>query len=216
LKILLIDSSSKNVEFGYFNGEKLYEKKLNRESTADSLIYEIKEDFTRNGFKFSEIEYVSLSNGPGSFTGLRIGSAIAKGICFGLGARLVEVITLDIIANKVSSDKVIVPLIFSNMKSEEFYYNGYVKTDNVLKHISGYKIGRLESIDTEGKVFVINEPEQKDLLNERESIDVSGLSSMQSQLELTLQRIEKNLFSDITVSEPFYIKSFEPLKTASV
>lgn len=216
MKILLIDSSSRSVEFGFYDGNKLYEKKLNRESNADSLIYEIKESFTRNNFKFSEIEYVSLSNGPGSFTGLRIGSAIAKGICYVLGAKLIEVLTLDIIANKADSDKVMVPLIYSNMKSEEFYYNGYIKNDKVLKHISGYRIGRLENIDTEDKVFVINEPGQKELLAGKSIIDVSGLSNIESQLELTLQKIDKKLFADIHSSEPFYIKSFEPLKPANV
>ena len=41
---------------------------------------------------------VALSAGPGSYTGLRVGSSTAKGICFGAGVPLISVGTLDILA----------------------------------------------------------------------------------------------------------------------
>ena len=46
------------------------------------------------GIAFSEIDAISLSSGPGSYTGLRIGSSTAKGLCFALKIPLISVPTL--------------------------------------------------------------------------------------------------------------------------
>ena len=43
------------------------------------------------------IEAVALSEGPGSYTGLRIGTSTAKGLCYGLNVPLIPVPTLDIL-----------------------------------------------------------------------------------------------------------------------
>ncbi len=41
------------------------------------------------------LDAVVVSAGPGSYTGLRIASSLAKGLCFGLGIPLVAVLTID-------------------------------------------------------------------------------------------------------------------------
>ncbi len=45
------------------------------------------------------LDAVVVSAGPGSYTGLRIASSLAKGLCFGLGIPLVAVLTLDMMAS---------------------------------------------------------------------------------------------------------------------
>jgi tRNA threonylcarbamoyladenosine biosynthesis protein TsaB len=57
------------------------------------------EDLLRDtGLALGDLDGVAVSLGPGSFTGLRVGLALAKGICFGRGLPLVGVPTLDCIA----------------------------------------------------------------------------------------------------------------------
>jgi tRNA threonylcarbamoyladenosine biosynthesis protein TsaB len=51
-----------------------------------------------HGLAVRDVDRVALVQGPGSFTGLRIGMAFAKGLCVGLGAEMVVISTLELLA----------------------------------------------------------------------------------------------------------------------
>jgi len=212
LNILLIESSSKIIEFAYNkNGNFVILKKLSNDRNADDLVYELKMAFDEQGFRFGEIQYVALSNGPGSFTGLRIGSAVAKGICFAVKSLLVELVTLDILANKagkVSDGKVIVPLIFSNSKSGEFYTCEYRYSDGRADRISEYCVRKTEELETENRIFVINEKTDFDFPVNIIPLNLSETGNMESMYNLALHSISKGNFSDYYESEPFYMMKF--------
>ena len=65
------------------------------------------------------IEAVALSEGPGSYTGLRIGASTAKGLCYGLNIPLIPVPTLDVLceaarkslSSEVNLEAVLIPMI---------------------------------------------------------------------------------------------------------
>ncbi len=60
----------------------------------------------------STVDAIALAAGPGSFTGLRIGSATAKGLGFAMGVPLIEIPTLDGLAcNLYGTDKLICPIM---------------------------------------------------------------------------------------------------------
>ena len=212
MNILLIESSSKIIEFAYNkNGNFVILKKLSNDRNADDLVFETKKAFDEQGLKFSEIQYVALSNGPGSFTGLRIGSAVAKGICFAVKSQLVEIVTLDIIANKagvISTGKIIVPLIFSNSKSGEFYTCEYRFTDGRAEKISEYTVLKAEELKTEDRILVINEKTDYNFTGNIKPLDLSDESNMETMYKLALNDISKGNFSDFSESEPFYMRKF--------
>src|SRR6185503_1419088 len=54
----------------------------------------IRDMFERNNDELSSIDAVAVTGGPGSYTGLRIGMATAKGICYALSKPLVTLNTL--------------------------------------------------------------------------------------------------------------------------
>lgn len=220
--ILLIDCSSKKIEFGFADSQSIiFKKELEPEYNADTLTYFIKDTFIKNKTAFREIDYVGLSNGPGSFTGLRIGSAIAKGMCFALGCKLVEVPTLDVIASKFipqynatsgSAGRKLTAVIFSNTRTEEFYFCNYEIIPDQLNRISEYSTDRLENIIIKDNFLVINEklndninPEFQERFN-----DVSELSNIEFLYDLVKDKIKKNNFNDYRTSEPFYMKEFVP------
>ncbi|MEO8210054.1 MAG: tRNA (adenosine(37)-N6)-threonylcarbamoyltransferase complex dimerization subunit type 1 TsaB [bacterium] len=209
--ILLIETSSKKIEFGYAIQDKvIFKEQLDSNQNADTLVYFIKKSFAKNKIDFSEVKYTCLSNGPGSFTGLRIGSAIAKGICFASGNKLIEVPTLDIIANKYKSDKKVISLVFSNTRTLEFYYCEYEFLSGRLKRIADYKIDLIENILQRSAKFVINENVRENITEKfiDKLISVSDDSSIYSMLELAKNYIDENKFSDYRVSEPYYMKEF--------
>src|SRR5688572_4161900 len=63
------------------------------------LIEQIKSSF---GIDFVKLKAVAISAGPGSYTGLRIGTSIAKGLCMALGIPLISVETLDVLACQIN------------------------------------------------------------------------------------------------------------------
>jgi tRNA threonylcarbamoyladenosine biosynthesis protein TsaB len=93
---------------------------------------------------------IAVSVGPGSFTGLRVGLAIAKGICFGKRIRLAGVATLDCIAWGLSCwDGVIVPL--RDARRGEVYFSVYRSKACDITRISDYLALRPEQAVTEIK-----------------------------------------------------------------
>jgi tRNA threonylcarbamoyladenosine biosynthesis protein TsaB len=215
LNILLLDSSSKNIEFAFSKSGKIaILKKLDSDYNADSLIYIIKQEFESANLDLSCLDAVSISNGPGSFTGLRISSAVAKGICFGIGCKLIEIPTLDIIAGKYNgqpTDKIITALVFSNSKTNEFYAADYnFKNNNIIK-ISDYYIKKADDFDADNRIFLINDDENLKSYN-FEVIKLSVNSNIYSQLDLSCKYISENKYSDFKTSEPFYMKNFVPIK----
>lgn len=209
MNILLLDTSSKKIEFAYNQkGDFIILKTLEEEKNADDLVYEIKKEFDGQGFSLQEIDYVGLANGPGSFTGLRIGSAVAKGICAGSSAKLIEVSSLDLIAVKYSEvtkkDGIVTPMIFSNSRTGEFYFAEYKGIDR----ISDYKIAVLDDIMKTNSDFIINEKTDYSFPENSGVINLSDTSNMQSLYNISKKLIEEGKISDYGRSEPFYMKRF--------
>lgn len=198
--LLLIDCSAKHVEFGFYDDSGfIINKKLDRDNNADSLIYNLAIELDKKGLFLKNVEYVAVSNGPGSFTGLRIGLAIAKGICFSTGATLICISSLDVLANKAKSDKEFAAIIPANTKSNEYYYSIYKKPGKELKRSDDYRIGFLDDIKKPDiKIF---------------SEEDFNSSNIESLLELSLRAISENNFENYETAEPFYMKEFVPLKS---
>lgn len=82
------------------NGKLLAEKKDNEgQNHAKLLTVLIDELFQETTHSSSQLDAVAISQGPGSYTGLRIGTSVAKGICYALDIPLIAVNTLQAMAN---------------------------------------------------------------------------------------------------------------------
>lgn len=84
------------------------------------------------------IDYIACANGPGSFTGLRIGAATAKGLAHGLNKYIIPVPTLDALAyNVFETNKIIVPIMDARRNQ---VYSAIYKYDenNKLVRLSDY------------------------------------------------------------------------------
>lgn len=82
------------------NGEVLALKELNERNVHASQITLFIDDVMKSaGKSYQDLDAVSVSKGPGSYTGLRIGVSTAKGLCFGLNIPLISVDTLEAMAS---------------------------------------------------------------------------------------------------------------------
>ena len=73
-------------------------------SHSEHLHVFINELLNNNNIKFNQLNAVSVSRGPGSYTGLRIGLSAAKGLCYGLDIPLISISSLKILANSIKFD----------------------------------------------------------------------------------------------------------------
>jgi len=81
------------------NGTVIAEEHIQRQRSHAQLITALTEDFLQHlQLERSALTWLALSEGPGSYTGLRIGAAAAKGLCFALGIPLIAVPTLQALA----------------------------------------------------------------------------------------------------------------------
>ena len=84
--------------------DRTYEERLIQGafSPSEHLLHEAEELLARAGISFRDLGMVAVTKGPGSFTGLRIGMASAKGIASALSIPVVSIPTLDAICQAVS------------------------------------------------------------------------------------------------------------------
>ncbi|GHU62795.1 hypothetical protein FACS189418_4830 [Clostridia bacterium] len=100
MKILGIESSSLVASIALVDEEKVIaEYTINFQQTHSQILLPmIQEIFFRMGITIQDIDAIAVSSGPGSFTGLRIGSATAKGLGMALNKPLIPVPTLEAMA----------------------------------------------------------------------------------------------------------------------
>jgi tRNA threonylcarbamoyladenosine biosynthesis protein TsaB len=92
------------------------------------------------GISIKEVEGVSVAIGPGSFTGLRVGLAVAKGICWSLNLPLAGVSSLAALAKCCTAESGEV-LAVKDAKRDEFYYAGFARSRGGVTQIVADSIG---------------------------------------------------------------------------
>jgi tRNA threonylcarbamoyladenosine biosynthesis protein TsaB len=98
--ILAMDTSTRTVGIALYDGEQVRCEItwLSRDHHTVELAPAVVELLAKAGVKIGELQAVAVATGPGSFTGLRIGLALAKGLALANRLALVGVPTLDILA----------------------------------------------------------------------------------------------------------------------
>ncbi len=134
--ILGMESSAQSASAAVIkDGKLLSEMFLNVGLThSATLMPLIKSAVKESGIGLSEIEAVAVSNGPGSFTGVRIGVATAKGIAQPSNKKCVPVSTLEAIAYPLSSSGCIAAAVMDARCSQ--VYSAFFDCTDSFKRIS--------------------------------------------------------------------------------
>lgn len=105
-RIILIETSTELCSTALVEGEEITsvrESTVPRAHASKTAVF-ISEMLDERGLKVLDCDAVCLSSGPGSYTGLRVGSSSAKGLCFGAGIPLISICTLDVLVWQAISD----------------------------------------------------------------------------------------------------------------
>ena len=137
MKILAIEASGKVASAAiYDDGNILAEFTLNNEMNHSVTLMPMIEYMVKiTGFDIKTLDYIACSSGPGSFTGLRIGAATAKGLAHGLNIDIVPVSSLDAMAYNVSRTNCIICPIM-DARRQQVYTAFYKNTEEGFERIS--------------------------------------------------------------------------------
>ena len=147
MKILGIDSSGLVASValvcdGVLVGEYTIQ---NKQTHSQTLLPMLDAMMKMAGVEIEEVDAIAVASGPGSFTGLRIGAATAKGLAGALHKPIVAVPTLEGLAYNCSlQDKLICPLMDARRK--QAYYGIYSWEEDGLKTVSQPAAEPIESI----------------------------------------------------------------------
>lgn len=154
MKILGIDTTGQTASAALVEGEKLIAEftmnyKLTHSQTILPMIAEILE---RTETEKASIDCIACACGPGSFTGLRIGAATAKGLALALDKPIVAVPTLDALAyNVFETNKCICPIM--DARRNQGYAAFYMWEDGRLIRLTDYMAESIDRIVEIGQIL---------------------------------------------------------------
>lgn len=201
------------------DGEVLFEKaSFDGPSHAALLGVFIEEALSVSKGKGKKLDAVAVSSGPGSYTGLRIGVSVAKGLCFGFGIPLIGIHTLDIMAataikeNKSAADCLYCAML--DARRMEVYAAIY---DSSLKLVRETTADIVEA-DTyspyleKGKIcfFGNGAAKCKSVITSPNAIFIEDIHPLAvNMIPLAEQAFAAGQFEDTAYFEPFYLKEFQ-------
>lgn len=213
--ILNIETATKNCSVSIANnGKTIAIKELNdgNYSHAEKLHQLIQTVIKEASIKFSDLNAVAVSKGPGSYTGLRIGVSAAKGLCFALNIPLISVNTLTSLAHSISIENgFIIPLI--DARRMEVYSAVFNSKNKMIRTVEAEIITTtsFEKFLQEKQVYFLGDGAEKceRILNHKNAIFLENkFPSANEMSSLSYQKYKKSDIEDVAYFEPFYLKDF--------
>jgi tRNA threonylcarbamoyladenosine biosynthesis protein TsaB len=169
--------------------------------------------------KLSDLDAVAVSEGPGSYTGLRIGTSTAKGLCYGLDIPLIAINSLKALARLVKAPNGLLCPLF-DARRMEVYAAIYSKDLDVVLPTKAIVIDAdsFQEYLANGPVcfFGPGADKCKAVLGDENAIFLPEMEvSARGMIGLSEQKFNQNQFEDTAYFEPFYLKDFiagEPKK----
>jgi tRNA threonylcarbamoyladenosine biosynthesis protein TsaB len=188
-----------------------------KESASDQYIHGeslnlfIQEVVKEAKIELQDLSAVSISSGPGSYTGLRIGVSSVKGLCYGLGIPLIDIPTLEslyFLATKKHPENSICVML--DARRMEVYSQIWSADKIILKPLSADVLDELTYHEFTPFVCVGDGCDKMKELWTSPSIqfDFSLIPSSSGQIELAYTKFLKNDFVDVADFIPNYLKEF--------
>lgn len=215
--ILLIESATTNCSVGVAKGNQLVALKEQNAPDfrhSDHLHVFIETCMEEAAIGFEQLAAVAVSKGPGSYTGLRIGVASAKGICYAHDLPLLAINTLEILAQQcvVSRPATLYPMI--DARRMEVFTLGLDQHHNTVlpctASIVDQEAFKNQLIPGEKHFFGSGAAKCKSLFRGKDFVyhDDIRVPSAKDMVSLAVQKYDNQQFEDVAYFEPFYLKDF--------
>lgn len=219
--ILNIETSKSTCSVTLSDGTKLISKKVSYENNSHSKLLAIFIDEILKEQKISPKQIVafSVSEGPGSYTGLRIGTSTAKGMAYSLNKPLIAIDTLKIMCKNLlqknpdlkNIDAILCPMIDARrMEVYTAFYNlDYSKiseTTNLIIDENSF----LTALHNKKIIFFGDGAEKcKTVIKHPNAIFIDDIYALaENMIEFSYEKFSNKNFEDLAYFEPFYLKPF--------
>ena len=189
-----------------------FAKNESQKDHASWLHVTIKEIFEKNNIDLGSIDAVAVTGGPGSYTGLRIGMATAKGICYALNKPLITLNTLLVMANaaKTEDNSLLCPMI--DARRMEVFTAIYTKELQIVKEPAAITLNE-NSFDeelTNNSICFFGNGSKKfqQIKNHPKAIFRKVDFDATDMIFLVEEKFTRKEFADLAYAEPLYLKEF--------
>jgi tRNA threonylcarbamoyladenosine biosynthesis protein TsaB len=184
---------------------------LSHSALAGAYVEEAITIMKRNGLK---PDAIAVSGGPGSYTGLRIGVSMAKGLCFGYDIPLISVPTLEIMAD-MAIEELPAPLYCAMIDARRmevyaaiFDGNRRLVRETMAEVITG---GAYDAFLSDNRVCFFGDGAAKcrDIITSPNAVFIDGICPLASNMVQPAEELfSAGKFEDTAYYEPFYLKEF--------
>ena len=220
--VLSIDTSINTASVSLAMEGTLLTKEINTDTKSHGAFIQqaISKLFIDSKRKLSDLDAIAVVNGPGSYTGLRVGLATAKGLCFSLNKPLILLNTLEVLAQTIiqnwkrvvgeeeMKDYLISPMI--DARRMEVFTAIYDSEMKVIESPNA-KVLNAQSfdflLDKHKIVFTGNGHQKlKEILIHSNALFIDILDITNTISFMAEKFICENKVSDLAYCEPFYLK----------
>lgn len=212
--ILNIETATKNCSVSIAkNGETILCKEIAEEgySHAEKLHVFIEEVIAESGVSIQDLVAVAVSQGPGSYTGLRIGVSAAKGLCFALNIPLIAIDTLQTLASQAKvTDGKIIPML--DARRMEVYSEVFTANLEIERAIQAEVITEESFAAYTEKIYFVGDCAEKckPVLTKENFVFLEEIKypSANAMSKLSYAKYQKSDTVDVAYFEPYYLKDF--------
>lgn len=212
--ILNIETATKNCSVALANeGKTIACKEIAEQnfSHAEKLHVFIEELLAENNLQFSDLNAIAVSQGPGSYTGLRIGVSSAKGLCYALNIPMIAIDTLQLLAKQIQiEDGIIIPMI--DARRMEVFSAFYDKNHNQIRNTQAEIIDETSYQEITETIHLVGDGTEKfkNTLIDTKFVFHSDVvfPSANEMSQLSYDKYQKSDFVDVAYFEPYYLKDF--------
>jgi len=224
MKVLAIESSAITASVAIMDEDTLVaEYTTNYKKThSQTLLPMIDEIFKMAEMEIKDIDVIAVSEGPGSFTGLRIGAATGKGFALALDKKMVSVPTLKAMAYNLYSDsRIICPIM--DARRQHVYAAAFVFDNGEVKTLMDVELVSIEELTK--KMSELASKEGKQVVFVGDGVDIAGDKLSEGMGEacvlamphiktqragsvalLAMQMAKRGEFTDADILKPDYLR----------
>ena len=212
MKLLHIETSGVNCSVALTDNNTILATKAQNAghfTHSENLHLFIETVMTTAGVPLSYLDAIAVSAGAGSYTGLRIGVATAKGLCFALGKPLIGIPTLQILAHQVAQADCIIPMldarrmeVYSAVFNSAYQFVSPTEAKILDEHSYQEELNR-------GKVTFLGDGSTKfaTICKHPNAVFIpNAFPEAKDMLPFAIEKYTKQDFEDIAYFEPQYLK----------